>query len=56
MYKLIIEQDEVTKTFSYQINNVDTNETILFGDSFINKDAIIVDLSEINEALSSIFG
>jgi uncharacterized protein YegP (UPF0339 family) len=54
--KLEIFKDPSGITSGYNVLNVDNGEIILSGDGYENEDLIITELSELNEALRSIFG
>lgn len=56
MFKLVTGKDSSGVTFGYTIENPDTGDVALQGDGYETEDAIIIELSELNEVLRNIFG
>lgn len=55
-YKLIMGLDNNRETYGYNIVDIEKDETVLHGDGYKDEDEIIIELSNLSEALRSIFG
>lgn len=55
-FSLKIEKDASGITFGYEIIKKENGSVVIQGDGYETLESVITDLSELNEAFSSIFG